>query len=154
MKLFLEKKEIPTIQIKGTRTMTPKLSTAQHLAQIAIGDEWLAENKKAIQPPKKKKAKKSITARSMEKTAKRVATQCEKRRKNLIQSHKAKLTKLLKDEFIPRKTVAKALGVSTTTLLRWAEKDQFPKTYFKKLREERPTTCYKNSDLLEFLNKY
>lgn len=39
-------------------------------------------------------------------------------------------------------------------VLRWAEKDQFPKTYFKKLKEERPTTCYKNSDLLEFLNKY
>lgn len=90
----------------------------------------------------------------MEKTAKRVATQCEKRRKNLIQSHKAKLTKLLKDEFIPRKTVAKVLGVSVSTLLRWAEKDQFPKTYFKKLKEERPTTCYKNSDLLEFLNSH
>lgn len=37
---------------------TPKLSTAEHLRQIEIGDEWLAENKKAIQPPKKEKGKK------------------------------------------------------------------------------------------------
>lgn len=131
---------------------TPKLSTAEHLRQIEIGDEWLKENKKAIQPPKKKKA---VAKTPRDEMAQKIAKQCDVKRAKLVKAHKAELTKLLKDEFIPRKTVAKVLGVSASTLLRWAEKEQFPKTYFKKLKEsERPTTCYKNSDLLEFLNSH
>lgn len=136
-----------------TSINTSKLSTAQHLAQIAIGDEWLAENKKP-EPKVQAKAKKTV-ATQREAMAKKLSKQCDQKREKLIQSHKTELMKLLKDEFIPRKMVAKVLGVAETSLLRWAEKDQFPKTYYKKLQaNERPTTCYKNSELLEFLNKY
>lgn len=135
-----------------TSINTSKLSTAQHLAQIAIGDEWLAENKKPVQQPKKKKA---VAKTARDEMAQKIAKQCDIKRAKLIKAYKSELMKLLKDEFIPRQTVAKVLGVSASTLLRWAEKDQFPKTYFKKLKEsERPTTCYKNSDLLEYLNKH
>lgn len=135
-----------------TSINTPKISIAQHLAQIAIGDEWLAKNKKTEPKVQPKPKKKVVTQQEV--IAKKLSKQCDQKREQLIKSHKTELMKLLKDEFIPRKMVAKVLGVSASTLLRWAEKDQFPKTYFKKLREERPTTCYKNSDLLEFLNKY
>lgn len=133
-----------------TSINTPKLSTAEHLKQIAIGDEWLKENKKSVQPPKKKKA---VAKTARDEMAKKIAKQCDIKRTKLVKAHKAELTKLLKDEFIPRKTVAKVLGVSASTLLRWAEKEQFPKTYRRKVGEKM-TTCYKNSDLLEYLNKH
>lgn len=160
MKLFLEKKEIPTTQSKGTRPMTtsintPKLSTAQHLKQIAIGDEWLAKHKPNGDTLPKQKAKKGFLPKPKAKGFKNPAKTAyhDQRRAELIKKAKPKLLKLMKDEYIRKKVVADVVGVSVTTLDNWTKQGNFPTSYYMKT-VVRTQGHYKNSDLLEYLNKH
>lgn len=114
----------------------PKISEAERQRQIAIGDEWLASHE---QPKPPKKASYSQL---------RIAV-FEKKRLECIRRGKHALLKLTKNEFVTRKQVAKALGVSESTVSYWAIKKHLPRSY----RHNRQTV-FKNTDLLEMLNQH
>lgn len=151
-----------------TISNTPKLSTAEHLKQIAIGDDWLVKHKpnndkqmtlpspKPLKKPKKgflKSPKKDFTPKAKEFKNLAKTAYHDKKRAELIKNAKPKLLKLMKDEFIRKKVVADVLGVSVTTLDNWTKQGNFPKSYYVKT-VVRTQGHYKNSDLLEYLNKY
>lgn len=135
--------------------MTPKLSTAQHLAQIAIGDEWLAKHKPNGDTPTRPKAKKGFLPKPKAKGFKNPAKTAyhDKKRAELIKKAKPKLLKLMKDEFIRKIVVAGVLGVSVTTLDNWTKQGNFPKSYYVKT-VMRTQGHYKNCELLQYLNKH
>lgn len=120
----------------------PKISEAERQRQLAIGDEWLASHEQPKPPEPPKPPKKASYSQP------RIAV-FEKKRLECIRRGKHALLKLTKNEFVTRKQVAKALGVSESTVSYWAIKKHLPRSY-----RHNGQTVFKNTDLLEMLNQH